>query len=736
MFSSRFLKIINLSIAVLLVVVAGVVWWFAGRPLPQTSGTISAPLSAKATVAFDAIGVPHIEAASWEDAIFVQGFLTAQERMWQMDALRRLAAGELSEVVGKVALEVDQEARRLRLKRIAEMHERNLSNEDRAVLAAYARGVNHYLETNRGKLPMEFAVLAYDPRPWSVRDTILAGLEMYRQLTTTWKDDLLKTTMLDAGEPEKVDFLFPARLGREPAPGSNNWVLAGPRTTTGKPILANDTHLDFAFPSTWYMVHLKAPGLNVTGFSLPGVPCVIIGHNDRIGWGMTNLMTDVQDLYLERLDPRTGRYQYQGQLEQARAETDVLAVKGESPRTLITWITRHGPVVANESNRSFALRWAAAEPGYAFPFLDLNRARDWKEFRAAAARFPGPGQNFVYADVDGNIGYQATGRLPLRRNFTGDTAVDGASGQFEWEGFIPFEDLPSLYNPPSHRIVTANQNLFPKDYPHPVNGSFEPPYRAQQINARLRSQDKWSAPEMLGIQKDVYSPFLHWLSQAIVKAYGDRQNADRKVSEAVEVLRDWNGQAEKGTAAPMVAYLTQLKVQEAMAERAAPGKGKLYRFLLAPAVVEKLFTERPEGWFLNFDQVLVQALIDGVNEGAKLQGSSPKRWDWGQYNALQLGQPVLSQLPLVSRYFQIRAPMSGSSTTVKQTTRRLGPSQRMVLDFANLDQSLANITIGQSGHRLSSHYKDQWEAYWSGSSFPMQFNRIDAKSTLVFEAAK
>ncbi len=272
MLPAKALKFINLSIAVLLVLGLAAVYWFAYRPLPETSGQIDAPISARAIVERDAIGVPHISAAQWEDAIFLQGYVTAQDRLWQMDVLRRLAAGDLSEVLGASTLELDREARRLRMRRIAEQDARALPAGDRAVIAAYARGVNYFIETHRGRLPLEFSLLRYEPRPWAVADSILCGLQMYRNLTTTWRDELRKATMLSSGDPAKVDLLFPVRAGAEFQPGSNAWVISGKLTASGKPILANDPHLEWSIPATWYQVHLKAPDLDVTGVSLPGLP--------------------------------------------------------------------------------------------------------------------------------------------------------------------------------------------------------------------------------------------------------------------------------------------------------------------------------------------------------------------------------------------------------------------------------------------------------------------------------
>jgi len=732
----RILKFINLSIAGLLVILLIGAYWIAYRPLAQTSGEVTAPISAEATVVRDALGVPHITAASIDDAMFLQGYVTAQDRLWQMDALRRLAAGELSEVVGKSALELDRDARRLRMRRMAEEHTRTLPEKDRAVLAAFARGVNYFIETHRGQLPMEFTLLRYDPRPWRVEDSILCGLQMYRNLTTTWTEELQKPTMLTHGTAARVNFLFPSRIGSEFQPGSNAWVLSGQHTATGKPILANDPHLEFSLPATWYQIHLRAPGLNVTGVSLPGVPCVIIGHNGRIAWGVTNLGFDVQDLYVEKLDARTGQYLFRGHLEQARLETESIAVKGGRPEQFRQWVTRHGPVNVAEVTRLLSLRWAAAEPGsFQFPFLDVNRAGNWQEFTAAIARFPGPGQNFVYADVDGNIGYHATGLLPIRRNFDGDLPVDGTSGDYEWDSFIPFDQLPSFYNPAQGWIITANQNPFPENYPYRVHGDFASPYRALEIRAQLTAHDGWKPEQMIAVEKDVYSAFSHELAKLVVAACDRKKPGPADVQSAVTLLRSWNGQMEKGTAAPLIITLVYQQLRKMVAERAAPGRGEIYSAQMAPAVVAKIVESDSGDWFADRDEALMRALATAVGEGKQLQGGNLNRWDYGLYNELTIKHPVGSELPLVGAYFNVGpAPMSGSSTTIKQTTTRLGPSMRFVADLAGWDRSLNNITIGESGQFLSKHYKDQWEAYYSGRSFPMEFSQVEGKETLRVKA--
>jgi penicillin G amidase len=730
------LKFINLSIAVLVVLGLGGVYWFAYRPLPKTSGGIVAPISAPAAVARDALGVPHISAAGWEDAIFLQGYVTAQDRLWQMDALRRLAAGELSEVLGPSTLELDREARRLRLRRVAEQHLRALAGEDRAVFAAYARGVNYFMETQRGKLPLEFTLLRYDPRPWTITDSILCGLQMYRELTNSWRDELRKAAMLSGGDAAKVNLLFPARAGAEFQPGSNAWVLSGKLTATGKPILANDPHLDWSLPAAWYQVHLKAPGLNVTGVSLPGLPAVIVGHNARIAWGATNLGFDVQDLYTEKIDPQNGRYLFRGKVEQARSEAEFIRVKNARPVEFRQWVTRHGPVMISENGHYFALRWSAAEPdGFAFPFFDMNRAGNWSEFTAALARYPGPSQNFVYADVDGNIGYQAAGHLPIRKDYNGDLPADGSSGDFEWAGFIPFEQLPAAYNPPRGWIVTANQNPFPENYPYRVNGQFGPPYRSLEIRDWLISRGAWKPRDMLAVQKDVYSSFASHLAHKIIAAYDSAFDHGKpskpELREAVTLLRSWNGQMEKQTPAPLLIILTYQQLEKRALKSAWSGPADVYQSMLAPAAIQNIIDSNGGLFFRNTNQALLDALAAGIEEGRGTQGSNLARWDYGRYNLLTIKHPVGSQLPLAGAYFNIGpVEMSGSSTSIKQTSSKLGPSMRFVADLGDWDGSLNNIDIGQSGQILSRHYKDQWDAYYVGRSFAMQFDKVEAEDTL------
>jgi penicillin G amidase len=731
---ARVLRAVNIVIGVVLAAAIGLVWWFGWRPLPQRSGTVTVPIGAPASAVFDSQGVPHIRAASQEDALFLQGYVTAQDRLWQMDALRRYAGGNLSEVLGPITLETDRESRRLRLRRIAEQAYTTLPAGDRAAFAAYARGVNYFLDTHRGRLPLEFTLLGYQPRPWSVVDGLLICLHMYRDLTATWRRELTKRTMLGAGDPRKVEYLFPARLSPGPLPGSNAWAVSGRHTASGKPLLSNDMHLEYSLPGIWYMAHLQAPGLDVSGVALPGVPGIVVGHNRRIAWGTTNLGFDVQDLYIEKIDERTGHYVYRGQLEQARPEREIIRVKGRPAEELAVWVTRYGPLFIADGETRMALRWTAADTaGFEFPILEINRAQNWQQFTAALARWPGPAQNFVYADVDGNIGYHAAGRLPIRRGYAGDVPVDGTSGDFDWDGYIPFDKLPSAYNPPEGIIATANQNPFPPDYPYPVGGNFAPPDRALQIRNRLRAASRWTPGDMLGVQADVYSAFDRFLAAQIVAAYDRRRMPNPGLEPAVALLRNWNGQMDKDLAAPFLAELAYQHVRTAAAEIAAPGKGLMYDFQFAPAAIERLLRDRPAGWFADYDAMLLRSLADAVEEGGRIQGRNIARWSYGNSHGVTLVNPVIHRLPLIGKYFDIGpAPMSGSLTTVRQVTTALSPSMRMNADPGGWDRSLLNGPTGQSGQILSSHYRDQWPDYYNVRSRPMQFQKIDAKTTLEF----
>ncbi len=737
----RLLFVVNVLIAAALVAAAAIFYWVFYRPLPQTSGTIQTQVAQPVEVDYDRLGVPHIKAQNLDDLWFVQGFTTAEDRMFQMDGLRRLAAGTLSEIIGPSTIASDLEARRMRMRRIAEQVWASAPESDKSALEAYARGVNAYIDTHRGRYGVEFTLLGYNPKPWTGVDSLLCGLQMFRTLTDNWKTRLVKQQMLRTGDPAKVNYLYPFRSGFEllpggdAHPGSNAWAVSGAHSATGKPLLSNDMHLEFGLPGVWHMDHLEAPGIDVSGVALPGMPGIISGHNDRIAWGETNLGFNVQDLYIEHIDLRTGRYLFEGKVEQARPERETIAIKGRKPQQILNWVTRHGPVFEVQNKQVVTLRWTAAEPGVLqYAFLDIDKARNWDDFERALARFGGPGQNFVYADVDGNIGYQAAGKLPIRRNYAGDVPVDGASGSNEWDGYIPFDELPRAYNPPSGFVVTANQNPFPANYPYNVTGQFAAPWRSQQIRDMLRAGgDKLKPADNLRIQKDVYSGFDKFLARQLTAANEGRPSSGKAADDAMRMLAAWDGQMDQNRPEPLITTLTYQHLRRAIAERAAPGSGEIYDSTLATSVVERVLRERPSGWFGDYRELLLKCFAEAMEEGRRMQGPYPALWKWGRYMYWNVNNPVVGRVPWVGKYFNIGPVlMSGGSNTVKQTTRRLGPSERMDASPGDWDASLLNLPFGESGRVASSHYKDQWEAYYTGQSFPMQFRKVDVKGSVRF----
>ena len=738
MLSNRFLKYINIAIALVLVLVAVLGYWFFYRPLPD-SGSVAATVGDRVTITRDHLGSAHIVGSNLADVMFAQGYATAEDRFWQMESLRRFAAGELSEVIGPATLEIDKDARRYHLREAAARATASMPDEDRAIFAAYTRGVNAYIDSHRDRLPIEFALLRYQPRPWRIEDSLLIGLQMYRTLTNNWEEDLLRRDLQTNGDPARVDQLFPTRTFLDVHPGSNAWAISGKLTASGKPILANDPHLEFSFPGLWWTCSLKSTGsgkdaLNVAGVALPGIPGVSVGHNERIAWGITNLQFDVQDLYKEKLDPKTGVYLYRDQPQSARMTQEFIVVKGQKPVLVRTWKTKHGPVIVSNGKEQLSLHWTAfEETPFQYPFLDINRAGNWTEFRKALKRHPGPGFNFLYADVDGNIGHQVAGLLPIRNGFRGDVPVDGSKGETEWQGYIPFDELPSFFNPPNGILVSANDNLFREDYPYGVEGNFAAPYRARQIRARLASKQKMTPADSLEVQKDVYSSFDHRLAKSIVEAAKRKGLNNPLANDAVELLKSWNGQVEYSLPQPLITYLTYQHLRRAMADKVANGAGAKYRSQMGGAAIDFLLTHRPKEWFDDYDQLLVEQFQSALDEGQRLQGRNPKNWTWGEFNELRVAHPILGAISMIQKRATVGpVPMSGNPFTVKQTTRRLGPSMRFVADLSDWNKSILNLTIGQSGHFASSHFRDQWKHYYAGESYPIPFGNVDG-SKLILE---
>ncbi len=736
----RVFKYTNAIAAILAIAAIGLTYQFIRRSMPETSGELAASVSKPATITRDQRGIPHIEAATIEDAIYLQGFVHAQDRFWQMEATRRIASGEMAEIVGPAALENDLSARQHRLRRLANSMADNLEPADRTWFTAYARGVNDWLISHREGLPLEIRALNYTPRQWNVSDSMLLVLHMYRQLSTSWTIESDQQLLLSRSpDKEKIRSLFPTRAGTEILPGSNAWAISGTRTQSGKPLLAGDPHLQQSWPSTFYINHMKAENLDVIGGSLPGAPGVVIGHNQKIAWSMTTLHFDVQDLYFNETN-LTG------------VDHETILVKGAKPVEVNIQITPHGPVIDRHGTR-YALQWSAFAGKYPFAFAQLNLAQNWQQFRAALSRFPGPGHNFIYADTDGNIGYQAAGNMPIRKTADSGIPLDARNPDNQWQGFIPFDELPSSFNPKDGVLISANENPFPKDYKYNVAGIFTPPYRQRQIANLLATKPKWQPSEMAAIQKDVYSAFHHFFAQQLVNAGKSRKATREDFTAALEVLEGWNGQMETGHAAPMISVLAYEEFKRAIM-RSVTTVPINFDSHFAPSIVENMLRTRPKNWFADYDQVLIQSLLDALDTGIKQQGKNPKFWDYGRFNRIVIPNLVLSEavtigkfiakpwmpfasaistlrLPLVDNYVQAGpAPLSGGVQTVKQVTSRVGPAFRFVADTSDWDNSAFTITLGQSGHAFSSHSKDYWESYYNGTPILLPYKKIEAEAVL------
>ena len=654
-------RIALVTAVALALALVGVTVWFvtiAHLSLPKLDGASTLPgLHSRVTIARDAQGVPHITAATPEDLFFAQGYVTAQDRLWQMDMLRRYAAGELAEVLGSTQVEHDRQQRILLMREVAANAAANLSPRDRAFMEAYARGVNAYIDHQK-VLPVEFHVLGYRPRPWTVTDSFLVATTMLQKLTlatlphqlsrerinshlspelaadlypnSSWRDHpptgaTAGEEMLPSGQEQneedeeqrgpapapppqrvptprrrvahprahpgrriiKAGVMMPDRLvssntitnkpdigliGAWPAagalrprpdekpsdplsPGSNNWVLSGAHTVSGRPLLSNDMHLAHQIPNAWYEVHLTSGNFDVAGISLPGLPMVVVGHNQRIAWGFTNLGAAVSDLYIESVNGR-GEYLTPEGWRQPEHRHEVIRVRWGWNRKVDVAVTRHGPIVTElfpEEKRPLALKWTAYDPGTVeLALFDMNSAQNWEQFREALRHFGSPAQNVVYADVDGHIGYQAAGKIPQRAAGDGSVPVSGADNGHEWTGYIPFDRLPSVLDPPSGVLVTANGRITPDGYPLAISNEWAAPYRTERIAHVLESDRKFTSADMLALQLDIQSDFDRFCAQRFVYSIDHSSQASARVHQAAELMRDWNGQVAMDSAAATI----------------------------------------------------------------------------------------------------------------------------------------------------------------------------------------
>ena len=790
------LRMFSWIFAILVIATGALAWWFVYRPLPQLDGSASLPgLRREVTVERDRWGVPHIRAASSEDLVEAQGYVMAQDRLWQMDLLRRVARGQLSEILGPKTVLIDKEFRTNGFARAAERDATLLDPESRKMVEAYARGVNQFIEQHRNNLPLEFSLLRYEPRPWLSSDTVAISGYMYRTLTDTWERELNRAKVVEragadrakdlfsqeapmdhfvVGDPKVIDdgsqrsaadpddedddddmqpdtvlkadrgvstgvltsqggpdltaaltqsiqqFLQESKSEIRQGLGSNNWVVSGAHTATGKPLLANDTHLELSIPSIWYEVHLTAPGWDVKGVTFPGAPMIVIGHNDHIAWGFTNNGADVQDLYVETFNPASpDEYRVKGAWTKAQVIDETILIKGQPDEHLKVVVTRHGPIIHREGDKAYALRWTATEPGgLANSYNWLGKAHNWKEFREIMRHVWGPGQNAVYADVEGNIGFVMAARVPIRKKGHGEVPVPGDTDDYEWTGYIPFEQLPQALNPESGLIVTANARVVGPNYKPYLTDRWDEPYRTARIYDLLHDRHDLRPEDMLKVQTDTYSYPHLFLADQLMAAAKIAQPQDPRARTLIEGLKDWNGIADAGS--PEVSFLHAAR-RTAIDLLLEPFLGKdtnLYHWR-STTFLQKVLTDRPAKWlpatYKNYDELLAAAADLAVTNLAEQSRSGRVNdWAWKCFNSLDMFHP-LGHDGLLKRFLSITdKPQAGTVYSVRAATKHHGPAMRFVGNPGNWDESILLLPAGQSGQPGSSHYSDQFSYWYEG----------------------
>jgi len=733
--------------------------------LSQIEGRIRlAGLNKPVEVLRDTWGVPHIYAQSSDDLFFAQGFVAAQDRLFQLELWRRAGAGELAEILGPSYLERDRIARLVRYRGDMSAEWASYGPDAKSIIEAFVRGVNAFISQNGNHLPVEFQLLGMKPGLWKPEDTLLrlAGLIMCRnavseitraqlvaklgpELATALQPPDPSTKIAGIEDPlvqnlgENVskalrDAIGPVRFDDEQ--GSNNWVVDGTMTSTGKPILANDPHRPVVLPSLRYMAHLVAPGWNVIGSGEPGLPGVAAGHNERVAFGFTIVGIDQEDIYVEKTDPSNPYiYQSKGNWRRMVVEMEKIAVKGRSePAEVELKFTDHGPVIYEEQGkgRAFVLHWVGSEPGTAgyLSSLALDRAQNWQDFLASMDRWKVPSENLIYADVDGNIGWVAAGLSPIRKNWNGLLPVSGEKGEYEWSGYLPTSEHPQAYNPRQHYIATANHNIMPKGYPHQLGYEWTPPFRFHRIDQVLKQPGKkFSIEDFEKLQHDVTSLDAQEFVALLKKAPG--RNASLAAlgpgsSDARRLLESWDGVLGKDSAAAALFELWVRQVSKRfLAARVPPEARAMAESAMNHRTLLDLLEREPAA---ARNALLLDSLKDAAAEGQKRLGEEMNAWRWGALHQIRFHHPLALDAERRKAFDLGPVERPGDGYTVLATggpgfAQTTGASYRQIFDVGDWDRSMAINVPGQSGQPGSPHYSDLLPLWADGKYFPLPFSR-------------
>lgn len=780
------------------------------RPLPRTGGRIRLPgLRTAVEVRRDRWGIPHIYAEHNEDLFCALGYVHAQDRLWQMELHRRIGHGRLAEIVGPAALDSDRFIRTLGFSRLVQREVSLLDDETATLMTAYLHGVNACIDQTTHRLPLEFTILGIQPQPWELTDLLVWPKMMALTLSSNWMQELLQAQIvalvgveraiaLRPRYPEDGPLTVPADahytpdLGaaalqlasdaalftgeNETPQGSNAWVVSGQRTTSGRPLLANDPHLNLSLPNLWYQVHLEGGDFHVAGATIPATCGVIIGHNRRIAWGLTNARTDNQDLFIEQFDAADPlRYRWRDEWLTAEVVRETIHVKGQAEPTVIdVRITHHGPIIdpvagalrgepttTDTTTQALALRWTALDPSPTLTraVFRLNRAQNWDEFRAALQDWDVPPQNVVYADIDGHIGYCLAGRLPIRQQSDGSLPVPGWSGEYEWAGYIPFGELPSQLDPPAGALVTANHRIIDERYPTsaPIHGLWLNPYRAQRIQALLDEHKQHDVRSFARIQGDVVS----LPGKALVEQVARLQLEPGMEQRVRDLFVTWNGHLHPESVGGAIYeglryHLLRIVYQEISDLFQAPAASGSFSVLPAniylecalPTVLARMASQpldQPDEWLgqgRSWGGVLRAALGRTVAELTERLGDDPNRWQYGRLHTLTLRHPLGSVPALTPLFNRGPWPIGGDIDTVNHCYLPRdnagmkitnGVSVRFIFDLNDWDNSRAILPGGQSGHPASPHYADMIAAWRAGAYHPLLWSRpaVERHSTQV-----
>ncbi len=772
LFGWIFLVLILLTIAA----IGGGAFWLKHAmraSLPQIDGTVQLPgISSPVTVRRDEHGVPHIEAANLEDLFTAQGYVTAQDRLWQMDMTRRYVAGEIAEVLGKGLVAHDRVQRLLEMRPTAERIIANTNPRDRRFLDDYSRGVNTFISTHQDNLPAEFGLLMYKPKPWQPVDCMLILLGMVQMEDERWESKLENEQVLGKLSPALASDLFPVGSWRDHPPGaaipdltapqsdmpdvpldesqstledllqlrsllgqadcngcvigSNEWAVSGAHTASGKPLMSNDMHITHTIPNIWYEADLKAGDFHVAGVTTPGAPFVTAGHNDHISWGFTSLYGDTQDLVIEQVNDR-GEYLSTSGWKPIDHVRETIRVRGGRDIVVDVGRTDHGPIITpaiEHEKRILSLEWSAYNPtANSIPLFDINAASSWSEFRNILGLWWGPSLNVIYADDQGHIGYQAVGYIPVRQG--GLSNVPVTSGTHEWQGLVPFEQMPSAADPANGILATANSRVTPDGYPYQLTLEWAAPYRNERIWKWLAGKNNLRPADMVTLQTDLYSVLDQELARRYSYAIDHSSRSDKRLRQAADLLRSWDGVMNANSAPAAVITAARKAFWPLLLKPKLGEDWQLYTWREKYFAEEELVAHSPAQWlppsYANWNDFLTEAVRQGLD--AEHAPTDLKSWQYGDIHTIELEHPLYGNLPWFKKWTGTGVrPSYGDVTTVDQMGARLGPSQRLTVDWSNLDNSTENIVYGQSGNPLSPWYRDQWPYWYGRTTFTLHFS--------------